>query len=162
MSSPRKTGLEALVELTCANWCLGSSNSADETTRTVFDMLPSTGSITAEQFALAAFEVSGVDPDSEPMWKRAKQEIIEGFRECLGRNEVDASELLWRFENGAPRNLPLPDPEAFRRGMTDTELQAQIAEYPNSREAVLCRRELDHRHGIWLRLKQFLGHRSPR
>ncbi|TMJ20064.1 MAG: hypothetical protein E6G92_10005 [Alphaproteobacteria bacterium] len=141
-----KTGFEPLMRLVCEQWCLGQSIDSGGNASDVRRFIPKSGQVTADQFVEWVFRASGNDArEDSAMWQRAKAEIRAAFVRCMGGETVDAGALRWP---GGPdrRFLPLPDPEAFARKLTQDELKAHGERYgEGSRERILVRRELDRR-----------------
>jgi hypothetical protein len=108
---------------------------------------PSAGTVSADEFVCWAFEASAIRfDDAKPKWQRAKAAIRAAFVAHLGSEVVDASALRWNEVDvlGRP-SLPLPDPEAFVRNLTDEELEEEVAAGDDWRDRIVARQELDRR-----------------
>ncbi len=132
------------MHVVAAQWCLGHRLCGPDGCGDVRRFIPASGTVTADQFA--DWVLLSSDPDaqgSEPVWQRARAEIREAFVTHMGGEEVDASRLQWPHEY-----LPLPDPEAFTRNLTQEELLGYRETYgERSREWILAQNELRRRNG---------------
>lgn len=95
-----RTPFDALMHEVCVEqgWC--GSVVADRPMH-VTDLLPKSGTVTADQFVGWLFEADGVNPDED----RAKwQSHIDGLREAfirhMGELSVDVQRLAWPTANG--------------------------------------------------------------
>lgn len=135
------------MQVVCAQWCLGRRFEPDGEYSDMTRFFPATGSVGADQFVRWAFEASAVRPDDPaPRWRRARAAIRAAFIAHMGGEVVDAAALRWDEVDvlGRPR-LPLPDPEAFARNLTDEELVEEMGAREDWRDRLIAERELDRR-----------------
>ena len=156
-----ETGLKALMQVTCADWCLGQGIRPNGEPTSITDFIPDTGTVTADQFVEWAFLAAHIDPgDATPRWQRAKIAIKEAFIRHLGADSADASAFRSQSDKLSRIQLPLPDPEAFARNLTDDELIQYESDYGSeSREWILARREISRRRGMLRRLRRWVAER---
>lgn len=143
----RQGGIEALMEVVSAEWCLGGVIHDDGEMSAVTQLIPKTGTVTADQFVDWVFQVSSREArDPAPVWRRARAAIRAAFVEHMGGETVDAAALRWDVVDplGRPM-LPLPDPEAFARNLTDAELEEQMNAREDWRDRLIAQRELERR-----------------
>ena len=147
-----KGGIEALMEVVCAEWCLGRVMHGDGEVSDVTQLIPRTGKVAADQFVDWVFLASAVEArDGTPKWRRARAAIRTAFVRHLGAVVVEADALRWDVVDvlGRPM-LPLPDPVAFARNLTDAELEAwRELDGEDSREWIIAREELARRQLPW-------------
>lgn len=149
-------GIEALMQVVAAEWCLGRVMHEDGEVSNVTQLIPRTGKVTADQFVDWVFQASNKDPrDPTPMWQRARVAIRAAFVRHMGGEIVDAEALRWDVVDvlGDPM-LPLPDPAAFARNLTDEELEEELSAREDWRDRLIAQRELDRRRRFpwWLRV----------
>lgn len=115
--------------------------------------IPGSGMVTADQFVEWVFLAS--EPEvrgPEPRWQRARAEIRAAFVEHMGGETAPASALVW-----AEEYLPLPDPEAFARNLTEQELLDYRHEFgADSRDWIVAQNELKRRRGLSPGIKSIL------
>jgi hypothetical protein len=143
----RKSGIEALMHVVSAEWCLGSVMHGDGEVSSVTQLIPKTGTVTADQFVDLVFQVSSREArDPAPVWQRARAAIRAAFVQHMGGETVDAAALRWDVVDvlGRPM-LPLPDPEAFARNLTDEELEEEMNAREDWRDRLIAKRELERR-----------------
>lgn len=143
----KRRGIEALMQVVAAQWCLGSRFGSDGEYIEMTRSFPKTGSASADDFVRWAFEASGIPlEDPTPRWQRARAEIRAAFIAHLGAETVDAAALRWTKVDvlGRP-SLPLPDPEAFVRNLTDEELEEELKTREDWRDRIIAQQELDRR-----------------
>jgi hypothetical protein len=143
-----RTGFEELMRLVREQWCLGQDMDSLGNSSDVRRFFPETGKVTADQLVYWVFLASGPGTRGPaPMWQRARTAIRADFVRCMGGEIVDASELRWPGgPECQPRYLPIPNPEAFARNLTEDELALYKVEFgEDSREWILARRELERR-----------------
>ncbi|MGD9714758.1 MAG: hypothetical protein AB7V46_22260, partial [Thermomicrobiales bacterium] len=115
-----------------------------------FDMtrlIPATGMVSADEFVRWAFEASPVGfDDPAPRWQRAKLAIHAAFTEQMGAEIVDAAALRWP-ESGVPSDarMPITDPEAFARNLTDDELDEDLNAVEDWRDRSIIQHEIERR-----------------
>jgi hypothetical protein len=135
----RNTGFEALVHFVAERWCMGDTLDDPVGFRR---FIPKAGTVTADQFVEWVFLAS--EPEvrgPEPRWQRARAEIRAAFVEHMGGETAPVSAFVWRQEY-----LPLPDPEAFARNLTEGELLSYRDEYgADSRDWIVAQNELRRR-----------------
>ena len=134
-------GLHALIHFVAERWCLGGRLGADWE-KDFRSLLPKSGPVTADQFVDCVFRASEDEVgNGAPRWERARTEIRAAFVEHMGGESVDAAALAW-----PEQYLPLPDPEAFTRNLTEEELRGYEKEFgAGSREWMLAQNELRRR-----------------
>jgi hypothetical protein len=144
----KESGFPALIRLVAEQWCIGSRMDGDGNTSDLRRFFPETGRVTADQFVEWVFRASGPDARGPaPMWKRAKAEIRAAFVTYMGAESVDVGDLRW--DGPQPEFLPLPDPEAFTRNLTEEELRDYREEFgERSREWILAQNELRRRRSL--------------
>ncbi|HKR25314.1 MAG TPA: hypothetical protein VJS15_08655 [Allosphingosinicella sp.] len=151
----RKTGFEALMEVVAGEWCLGQGLERDGKPRDMTRFIPAAGSVGADDFVRWAFEASDVAPDDPaPRWERARIAIRAAFVAHMGADAVDAAALRWPESDAPPcARMPLPDPEAFARNLTDEELEEEMNAREDWRDRRIAQRELARRRGpaAWVR-----------
>lgn len=143
----RKTGFEALMQVVAAEWCLGSRFEPDGEYFDMTRLIPVTGMVSADDFVRWAFEASYVGfDDPAPRWQRAKLAIRAAFIELMGREAVDASALRWP-DSDAPSyaRMPITDPEAFARNLTDDELEQDFNASDDWRDQPIIQHEIERR-----------------
>jgi len=80
------------------------------------------------------------------MWQRAKAAIRAAFIEHMGAEVADAAALRWPESDVPPyARMPISDPEAFARNLTDEELQAEMDAREDWRDRLIAERELERR-----------------
>lgn len=135
------------MQVVSAEWCLGSVRHDDGEVSSVTQLIPRAGTVSADQFVDWVFQVSSREArDPAPVWQRARAAIRAAFVEHMGGETVDAAALRWDVVDvlGRPM-LPLPDPEAFARNLTDEELEAAMNAREDWRDRLIAERELDRR-----------------
>jgi hypothetical protein len=140
-------GIEALMHVVRAQWCLGSVMHGDGEVSDVTQLIPKTGKVTADQFVDWVFLASAEEArDGTPKWQRARAAIRTAFVTHMGGEVVDAAAFRWDEVDvlGRPK-LPLPDPEAFARNLTDEELEEELSACEDWRDRLIVQRELDRR-----------------
>ena len=142
-----KSGIEALMHVVCAEWCLGRVMHGDGEVADLTQLIPKTGTVTADQFVDWVFLASAEEARGpEPRWQRARAAIRAAFIRHMGGEIVDAAALRWDAVDPLGRTmLPLPDPEAFARNLTDEELEEEMSAGEDWRDRLIARRELDRR-----------------
>ena len=135
------------MQVVCGEWCLGSRFEPDGEYVDMIRLIPATGRVSADQFVRWAFAASSVGlDDPAPRWQRARAAIRAAFIAHMGGEVVDAAALRWDEVDplGRPM-LPLPDPEAFARNLTDEELEEELGAREDWRDRLIAQRELDRR-----------------
>lgn len=142
-----KSGIEALMKLVCAEWCLGKVMHGDGEVSDVTQLIPKEGKVSADQFVEWVFLASGEEARGpEPMWSRARAEIRAAFIRHMGGEIVDARALRWDAVDPIGRTmLPLTDPVAFARNLTDAELEEEMNVREDWRDRLIAERELQRR-----------------
>jgi hypothetical protein len=143
----KKDGFEALMQVVAAEWCLGSRFEPDGEFTEMTSYFPGSGLVGAEEFVRWAFAASSVRfDDPAPRWQRAKAEIRAAFVTHMGGETVDAARLRWP-ESDLPdyARMPITDPEAFARKLTDEELQEEVKAREDWRDRLVAERELERR-----------------
>lgn len=155
------TGIEALMRVVCGEWCLGSRFEPDGEHIDMTRFIPATGRVSADEFVRWAFEASSVGlDDPAPRWQHARAAIRAAFIAHMGGEVVDAAALRWDDVDvlGRPR-LPLPDPEAFVRKLSDEELEEEVGACEDWRDRLITQRELDRRRrpAAWIRWASYVA-----
>jgi hypothetical protein len=153
----KKTGFDALMHVVCAEWCLGRARTEEGDPIDVTQVIPEAGAVTADQFVEWVFLASYEDArQPKPMWQRARVAIRAAFVQHMGGETVDAAALRWAAPDPFPiRNLPICDPEAFTRNLTEDELlDYKMESGEKSREWILAQNELARRDAppLWSHL----------
>jgi len=149
------TGFEALMQIVHGEWCLGATMDGLGEVSDVTRFIPETGIVTADQFVEWVFLASDDEArDGTPKWQRAKTAIRAAFVLHMGGETVDAAALRWA-ESDVPAyaRMPLPDPEAFARNLTDEELEEEMNVREDWRDRLIAQRELERRGrpAAWVR-----------
>lgn len=143
----KKTGFEALMQVVAGEWCLGQGFEPDGEHSDMTRFIPATGRVGADDFVRWAFEASDVAPDDPaPRWERARVAIRAAFVAHMGGEAVDAAALRWPESDVPPyARMPLPDPEAFARNLTDEELEEEMHVREDWRDRLIAQYELERR-----------------
>lgn len=152
-----KTDFDALMHVVCAEWCLGSAMTRNGARLDVTRFIPETGPVSADQFVEWVFLASNEEQrDPKPMWQRARVAIRAAFVRHMGGETVDATALRWGVAaDGTVSQLPITDPAAFARNLTDDELLDREGEFgADWRDRIIARNELARRHArpLWAQL----------
>jgi hypothetical protein len=141
-----RTGIDALVHVVAAQWCIGYTYEENGEGRDFRRFIPPSGTVTADQFVDWVFLGSFPDALETPsLEQRARADIRGAFVRHMGGDTVDAAALHWPHEH-----LPLPDPEAFARNLTEEELLGHRDVYgEDSRDWIVAQNELRSRRR-WL------------
>lgn len=137
-----KSGIDALMHVVAAQWCMGYRRDDSGESSDFRRFIPPSGTVTADQFVDWVFLGSYPNPlESPALEQRARTDIRAAFVKHMGSETVDAAALHWPDEH-----MPLPDPEAFTRNLTQEELLGYREEFgEGSREWILAQNELRRR-----------------
>ena len=138
------------MEVVCAQWCLGQRMDEKGEVTDFTQFIPGEGPVSADQFVDWVLLASYPEVDEPAGFRdRARVAIRAAFVRHMGSESVDAGALRWDAVDvlGRPM-LPLPDPVAFARNLTDSELEEYRTIFgEESREWIIARGELARRQG---------------